>query len=161
LRGGRGGLWMSDMKKTGIVAGVFAAVIIASERIGDRIQDFAGLGRRAPWLAVALTIGLISLTGIPPMAGFIAKLYVFSQAAENGLWWLVIIAVLNTVISAYYYLRIVRIMWQGEPAENTPITAGIAPRIVVLVCTVAILALGIFPVLGMKLAEFGAAIFLP
>jgi len=140
---------------------VFAAVVIASERIGDKIQDYTGLARRAPWLGIALTIGLLSLTGIPPLAGFIAKLYVFSQAAENGLWWLVIIAVLNTVISAYYYLRIVRIMWQGEPAENAPVTAGITPRMVVLVSAVATLALGLFPVLGMKLAEFGAAIFLP
>jgi len=140
---------------------VFTAVIIVSERIGDQIADYAGLGRRAPWLALALTIGLISLTGIPPTAGFIAKFTIFSSAAEGGLWWLVIIAVLNTVISAYYYLRVVRLIWQGTALENTSPTASKVPKIVLLITTLAVLAIGLIPVWGMKLAEFGAVIFTP
>jgi len=140
---------------------VFTAIIIASERVGDQIANFAGLGKRAPWLALALTVGLISLTGIPPAAGFIAKFYIFSQAAEGGLWWLVIIAVLNTVISAYYYLRIARLMWQGHPLESTSPAPGIAPKAVLLLATLAVLALGLIPIWGMKLAEFGATVFLP
>lgn len=140
---------------------VFTAVTIASQRIGDQIADYTGLGKRAPWLAIALTVGLISLTGIPPAAGFIAKFYVFSQAAEGGLWWLVVIAVLNTVISAYYYLRVVRLMWQGEPAENTPVTAGLAPKLVLIIAAIAVLVVGLLPIWGMKLAEFGAGLFLP
>ena len=139
----------------------FAVVAIASQRVGDQIADYAGLGKRAPALAAALTVGLLSLMGIPPAAGFIAKFYVFSQAAEGGLWWLVIIAVLNTVLSAYYYLRVIRLMWQGEPSDSTPITVGMASKIALLFTTLAVLALGIFPFWGMKLAEFGAAIFLP
>ena len=67
------------------------------------------------FLAAALTLGLLSLMGLPPLAGFIAKFYVFSQAAQHGLIWLVIIAVINSVISAYYYLRIVKTIWMDEP----------------------------------------------
>ncbi|MCL2150501.1 MAG: NADH-quinone oxidoreductase subunit N [Dehalococcoidia bacterium] len=140
---------------------VFTAVTVASQRVGDRIADYAGLGRRAPVLGIALTIGLISLTGIPPAAGFIAKFYVFSQAAESGLWWLVVIAVLNTIISAYYYLRIARLIWQGEPSDGAPITSGVAPKVALFIGAFGVLLLGVLPFWGMKLAEFGAAIFLP
>jgi NADH-quinone oxidoreductase subunit N len=62
-------------------------------------------------LALALTLCLISLTGIPPTAGFMAKFYIFSAAVQHDLLWLVIIAVLNSVVSAYYYLRVVKVMW--------------------------------------------------
>ena len=140
---------------------VFTAVIVASRHIGDKIADYAGLGKRAPILAIALTAGLISLTGIPPAVGFIAKFYVFSQVASSGLWWLVIVAVLNTVISAYYYLRVVRIMWQGEPAEKGPVASGVAPKAALFVAALGVLVLGLFPIVGMKLAEFGASIFIP
>jgi NADH-quinone oxidoreductase subunit N len=131
----------------------FTAVTIASQRLGDQVSDYTGLGKRSPWLAAALTVGLISLTGIPPAAGFIAKFYIFTQAAESGLMWLVIIAVLNTVISAYYYLRVVRAMWQGEPEDKTPIAATLAPKLVLIIATLLVLVLGLFPFWGLRLTE--------
>jgi NADH-quinone oxidoreductase subunit N len=139
----------------------FTAVTIASGRISDNIADYAGLGKRSPWLAAGLTVGLISLTGIPPAAGFIAKFYVFTEAFSAGLAWLVIIAVLNTVISAYYYLRVIRLMWLGEPAGDAPVTASGWPKAVLLLSVIGVLALGSFPFWGVKLAEFGATILLP
>jgi NADH-quinone oxidoreductase subunit N len=139
----------------------FTAIIIASRCMGDQIANYAGLGKRSPWLGAAMTIGLISLTGIPPAAGFIAKFYVFTGAFSNGLIWLVVIAVLNTVISAYYYLRVIRTMWQDEPSDNSPVTASTGPQLVLALAALGVLALGLLPFWGVKLAEFGARIFLP
>ena len=139
----------------------FTAVTVASQKAGDQIAGYAGLGRRNPWLAAALTIALVSLTGIPPTAGFIAKFYVFTAAFNSGLAWLVIVAVLNTIISTYYYFRIIRLVWRSEPPEYAPVIASFPPKLVLLIATLGILALGILPFWGVKLAEFGARILLP
>jgi NADH-quinone oxidoreductase subunit N len=139
---------------------VFTGVMVVSERISDSIDDYAGLGKRSPWLATAITIGLISLTGIPPAAGFIAKFYIFSQAIDNGLVWLIVIAVLNTVISAFYYLRIVRLMWLAKPEDGTQVVSSIWPGLVLIAGSLGVLGLGLFPIWGIKLAEFGARILM-
>src|SRR6266545_4556468 len=108
--------------------GAFIVVIVISGRTGsDQIADYAGLARRSPLLAAALGFALVSLTGIPPTAGFIAKLYIFNAAVESGLVWLVVIAVLNSVISAFYYLRVVRVMFltDAPSAESIPASAAV------------------------------------
>ena len=88
--------------------GAFVAIIAISNRIhSDEIADYAGMWKRSPFLAFALAVCLVSLTGIPPTAGFFAKLYIFNAAVQADLVWLVIIGVLESVISAYYYLRVV------------------------------------------------------
>jgi NADH-quinone oxidoreductase subunit N len=93
----------------------FITIIVVSSKLGsDAIADYAGLGKRSPWLALALSLGLISLTGIPPEAGFMGKFFIFSAAANSGLLWLVIVAAINSVISAFYYLRVVKVMWFDE-----------------------------------------------
>ena len=98
------------------------AVISAVERQkgGDAVlvDDFAGLGTRSPWLALAMTVFLFSLAGIPPTAGFMGKFYIFRSAVETGHMTLAIIGVLNSVISVYYYLRPVVAMYMQEPGEN-------------------------------------------
>jgi NADH-quinone oxidoreductase subunit N len=133
---------------------VFTAVIIISNSIkSDHIKDYVGLGKRAPVLAVALTLGLISLLGLPPAAGFMGKFYVFTGAAANGLLWLVIIAVINSAVSAYYYLRVARLMWMGEPAEEGGLPSSAASRLVLAVVCLGILLLGLAPSLLMELAE--------
>ena len=82
--------------------GAFLTVLAISEHLGsDGIADYAGMGRRAPLLAAALGFCLVSLIGIPPTAGFVAKVYIFNAAVQSDLVWLVIVAVLNTVVSAY------------------------------------------------------------
>jgi NADH-quinone oxidoreductase subunit N len=137
--------------------GAFIAVIVISRKIdSDLIADYAGMGKRSPWLALALTLCLISLIGIPPAAGFMAKFYIFSMAASNGLLWLVVIAVINSVISAYYYLRVVRVMWFAEPASAEKVPSSWAPALALALCSLGVLLLGIIPGLLMRLADIAA-----
>jgi NADH-quinone oxidoreductase subunit N len=140
--------------------GAFIAVIIISGKIGsDEIADYSGMLKRAPVLALALTFCLISLIGMPPAAGFMAKFYIFSAAVQNDLTWLVIIAVINSVISAYYYLRVVKVMWFGEAASTDKVPSTGAPRLALFLCSLGVLLLGIIPGLVMKLAEEAGRVF--
>ncbi len=138
----------------------FTAVIVISGKLGsDQISDYAGMGKQAPLVASALTLGLISLIGLPPTAGFIAKFYIFSDAVNNGLLWLVIIAVLNSAISAYYYLRVVKVMWLNEPAHEGKAPSSISLRLALAISCLGILLLGIVPAFIMKLAEMATSMF--
>jgi NADH-quinone oxidoreductase subunit N len=95
-------------------------VILAMRRQGryvEQIQDLAGLSRRQPMLAAALAILMFSLAGIPPLAGFFGKLYVFLAAIDAGLTMLAVIGLLSSVVAAYYYLRIVKLIYFDPPAE--------------------------------------------
>jgi NADH-quinone oxidoreductase subunit N len=140
--------------------GAFAVVIAISHRIdSDMIADYAGLLKRAPVMALALTLCLISLIGMPPASGFMAKFYIFSAAAQNGLVWLVVIAAINSVISAYYYLRVVKVMWFGEPPSAEKVPSLGAPRLAVFICCLGVLVLGIIPGLVMKLAGIAGSLF--
>ena len=94
----------------------FLIVIVVHEKIGSfQIDDYRGLGRRAPLLAGVLALALISLTGLPPTAGFFGKLYLFDTAIQSGLAWLAVIGVVNTAISAAYYIRPIKAMFIDEP----------------------------------------------
>jgi len=96
------------------------AVILAMRRQGrmvEGIDDLAGLGKTQPALAVALAIFMFSMAGIPPLAGFFGKFYVFIAAIDAGLYQLAVVGLLSSVISAYYYLRIVKVMYFDEPVE--------------------------------------------
>jgi NADH-quinone oxidoreductase subunit N len=123
------------------------AVVVALEReygTGLTPQEYAGLSRKHPLLALAMTIFMLSLTGIPPTAGLIAKVFVFRAALDGGLVWLAIIGVVTSFISAYYYLRVLvaMVMREGSPEVHLDrLTAG-----VVTVAAVATLALGLLPV---------------
>ncbi len=140
--------------------GAFIAVIAISNKINsDKIADYAGMGRRAPLMALALTLCLISLIGMPPAAGFMAKFYVFRAAVLNDLLWLVIIAVINSVISAYYYLRVVKVMWLGRAASAEKLSSSGAPRFALLVCCLGVLFIGIVPGLFLRLAELAGRLF--
>ena len=140
--------------------GAFIAIIAISNKLNsDLIDDYSGMGKRAPLLALALTLCLISLTGIPPAAGFMAKFYIFSGAVNHGLLWLVIIAVINSVISAYYYLRVVKVMWLGEPVSAEKVPSSGALRVALSLSCLGVLLLGIVPGLMMRLAEIAAKMF--
>jgi len=140
--------------------GAFVAIIaISNKLVSDLIQDYSGMIKRAPLLALALSLSLISLIGMPPAAGFMAKFYIFSGAVEHGLLWLVIIAVLNSVISAYYYLRVVKVMWFGEPASEEKVPSSGALRLALFFSCLGVLLLGIIPGYIMKLAEAAAKVF--
>jgi NADH-quinone oxidoreductase subunit N len=110
------------------------------------LEDYAGLGRRSPLLAGVLTIFLLSLIGIPMTGGFFAKFYVFSAALQANLVWLTIIGVLNSAIGAYYYLRLVVLMYMREPREEAPVRpVPAALGIALAVSSIATLYLGLLP----------------
>ena len=115
--------------------------------------------KRSPLIALALTLCLISLIGMPPAAGFMAKFYIFSAAVQHGLLWLVIVAVINSVISAYYYLRVVKVMWFGEPASAERVPSSGALRLALFLACLGVLVLGVMPGAVMGLAQFAAKMF--
>ena len=137
---------------------MFAGVIIFSEAAGsEEIKDYASLQKRSPWLAIALTIGLLSLAGIPPAAGFFGKLFLFQAAVEAGLVGLAIIGVLNSIVALYYYLVVIKIMWvDPSPDENRAITVPRTYAYVLALTTLAVLALGVMPTPIIDWARSGA-----
>ncbi|MFC2004956.1 NADH-quinone oxidoreductase subunit N [Chloroflexota bacterium] len=140
--------------------GAFTAIIAISNKLdSDLIDDYSGMIKRAPLLALGLSLCLISLIGMPPAAGFMAKFYIFSGAVKSGLFWLVIIAVLNSVISAYYYLRVVKVMWFGKPASEEKVPSSGALRLALSISCLGVLLLGIIPGYIMGLAESAARMF--
>ena len=98
--------------------GTFVCILSMRRREGmvENISDLAGLSRNQPMMAAALAIFMFSLAGVPPLAGFFGKFYVFLAAVQAGLYWVAVVGVLASVVSAYYYLRIVKIMFFDEPA---------------------------------------------
>ncbi len=125
--------------------GAFYVVLLVSNASGgEDIGDFAGLGTRAPFIAVSMAVFLFALTGIPPFSGFIAKLYLFAEAINREIYWLVVIAALNSVVGLYYYARIVRSMFLDEPKATAPIAVPVVPRAVVLLLVAPTLILGVY-----------------
>jgi NADH-quinone oxidoreductase subunit N len=99
--------------------GAFAGIIaLANATGGEKIEDFRGLARRAPLLSAGTALCLLSLGGIPPLAGFVSKLFIFTAVWSQGLYWLVVIALINTVISLVYYGRIVKAMYFEAPLKE-------------------------------------------
>jgi len=125
--------------------GAFAVVVAVEREYGRGVglNDYAGLAAQRPWLALAMAFFMLSLTGVPPTAGFTAKLYVFRATLEAGLLWLAIIGVLTSVISAYFYLRVVVIMFMREGSA----TAELRPALSLAIGLTALgtLILGITP----------------
>jgi proton-translocating NADH-quinone oxidoreductase chain N len=126
--------------------GAFAvAVSLSSDIDRDSIKNYAGLHKRAPALALAMTVCLLSLAGIPPTAGFVGRLYLFSAAIRKGLLWLAIVGVLNSALSIAYYWKIIRGMYilpaQSDERLSTPPTLAAALSVTVI----SILVIGILP----------------
>jgi len=135
----------------------FTVVIVLAEATNStRIEDYAGLSRRAPLIALAMTIALLSLAGLPLTAGFMAKFYVFLSSAESGLVWLVAIGVANSVVSLYYYLRVVHRIYV---AEGDPGPVSVSPRagLALTVCTLGVVMLGVFPEPFMRMTAHAAS----
>ncbi len=125
---------------------VFSAFTAVSSKINsDEIDDLAGMSRRAPMLAAAIAFGMISLIGIPPTIGFMSKVYLFGAAVSVNLEWLAVAGMVNSVISAYYYLRVVKVMYLREPSEDKPVTADAATGAALVVTAAATLIFGIYP----------------
>ncbi len=125
------------------------AVISHLAGAGERfvtLDDYAGLGRRSPLLAATLTLFLLSLIGIPVTGGFFAKFYVFAAALKSNLVWLTIIGLVNSAIAAYYYLRVIVVMYMHEARQEAPaLPLPAAVAVVLVVCATATLYLGLLP----------------
>ena len=111
----------------------------------EEIADFKGLGRRSPWFAVVMTVLMFSLAGVPPMMGFMAKYAVLQAVATSGQIWLTVVAVMFSLIGAFYYLRIVKTMWFDEPVDTAVIAVPLDMRVALSVNGIAIVALGLMP----------------
>jgi NADH-quinone oxidoreductase subunit N len=136
-------------------------VITLCERAGEEavnVADYSGLARRSPLLAAALSLFLLSLVGIPPLAGFVGKFYLFGAAVRGGYLWLAVIAVLNSAIAAYYYLRVIVYMYMREPEGAS---AGYAPSfagaLALGIALIGIVALGVAPAPFVDLAQAAVA----
>lgn len=128
--------------------GSFAVVIAMSRESSSlQIDDFAGLGRRAPVIAVAMTTFMVSLAGIPPTGGFWAKFLIFKAAIERGAIGpaLAIIMLVNSVVSLYYYLLVPRQMLFKDPAEDRPLGSPVLVTAVTVLTTAAVIAVGVYP----------------
>lgn len=125
---------------------VFAIIGRVEQRTGESgFNAFAGLNRRSPALALLMLAGVLSLGGIPPFAGFFAKILVFGAAMQSGLAWLVIVGVVNSIIGLFYYLRVLKVMYLDEPAgewKDSPVSAGW--WIGVGLCVAGVMAFGIW-----------------
>ncbi len=132
-------------------------VVVALGRKGQEntgLDDYSGLGTRSPLLAVVMSVFMFSLAGFPPTAGFMGKFYVFSAAVKSGFVGLVIIGVLNSLVSVYYYLRVVVIMFMHPPqpeAQKIPLALG--AELVLLISLWGVLQLGILPDSLLSLAQ--------
>ena len=143
--------------------GAFGVVTFLGRR-GEEfaaVSDYAGLARRRPWLAAMMALFMLSLAGVPPTVGFVGKFYLFGAAIDAGHAWLAIVGLLTSVVSAYYYLRVVYVMYmQGPSAEPAPLSHSALAATAVVVSAAAVLLLGLVPsiLLDLSRASLGALI---
>jgi len=129
--------------------GAFGFVIMLESRgyAGETVQDYAGLSRKHPVAAFGMLLFMLSLGGIPPTAGFMGKLYLFAAAVNAGYVWLVVVAVLMSAVSLYYYFRIVLQMYlrDGDEAQPAPLVEAPWTERVIWACGFAVLVIGLLP----------------
>ena len=127
--------------------GSFGMIVLLS-RTGleaENIDDFKGLNDRSPWYAFLMLILMLSMAGVPPMVGFWAKWSVLSELVNSGMVWLAVVAVLFAIIGAFYYLRVIWVMYFQEAEDSTPITARMDMRVALSANALLILVLGLMP----------------
>jgi NADH-quinone oxidoreductase subunit N len=141
--------------------GAFAVLTALARREGEdqTFHQYAGLMRKHPWLTAAMAFFMLSLTGVPPASGFFAKYYLFLAAVDGHLGWLAIIGVITSVISAFFYLRVIVDMTMREPESETP--GRIYPALVTTLAVTALgtLVLGLWPGPWLQMAQVGLRLF--
>ncbi len=127
--------------------GTFGMIMLLSREgfEAENLDDFRGLNRRSPWYAFVMLILMFSLAGLPPMVGFFAKLAVLQAAVDAGLIWLAVVAVLLALVGAFYYLRVVKLMYFDEPVSSEPVAPQLDARVMMGANVLAVLALGVLP----------------
>ena len=108
------------------------------------MEDFKGLNQRSPWFAAIMMVLLLSLAGVPPMMGFAAKFAVLQAVLSTGAIWLTVLAVMFSLIGAFYYLRVVKVMWFDEPVDTAPISVPFDMRATLSANGIGIVVLGIY-----------------
>lgn len=145
------------------LAAFSTVIIVANKTGGDEVKDFAGLGRRSPYVGLLMMLALLSLAGVPPLAGFFGKFYVFQAAVGAGLVRLAIIGVLNAIVGLYYYLTIVKVMFvehcERPEDDEDPVFVPTASRWALAVTTLGFLFLGIYATPWYDLASKAAEAF--
>ena len=138
-----------------MAAGGFGMVLVLSKKDfeSDNIQDFMGLNTRDVWLAAMMMMILFSMAGIPPFVGFDAKLFVISALVKHQHYYMALYALLMTVIGAFYYIRLIKLMYFDKPQRKVPIQIGMDARIAIGVNALLVLLLGIFPASLMHLCR--------
>ena len=157
---GAGAVLFYLLAYTFTTVGAFGALSLCARAGEDAVEvgDYAGFSRRHPVLAATLALFLLSLIGIPPLAGFVAKFYLFGSAVRAGYVWLTVIAVLNSAVAAYYYLRVIVYMYMREPdGEGVAVAPSLAGGLALTLALVGIVVLGLIPAPFADLAQAAVA----
>jgi NADH-quinone oxidoreductase subunit N len=138
-------------------AGAFGALVLCGSRGAEAVsyEDLSGIGRRHPAAALAFSLFLVSLAGIPPTAGFFGKWFIFRAAMDGGFYWLSLIAFMNSVLAVYYYLRVLVYMYMREPAAGAPVATPMRSSYVnaaLLVSALLVVLLGLMPMRSLNVA---------
>jgi NADH-quinone oxidoreductase subunit N len=138
-----------------MAAGAFGVLAMLSRKgfEAERLDDLKGLNERDGWYAAMMALIMFSMAGVPPTVGFMAKLLVLAAVVDIGLWWLAVIAVAFSIIGAFYYLRVVKLIYFDKPETAEPITAGAGARVALSVNGLAVLLLGLFPAALLSLCQ--------
>jgi NADH-quinone oxidoreductase subunit N len=146
-----------------MTVGTFGCILLMQHKgkYVEGIGDLAGLSRTNPAMAAALAIFMFSLAGVPPLAGFLGKFYVFYAAVQAGLIWLAVIAVVTSVVSAFYYLRIVKVMYFDEPAASFDRASGWPMNAIISGSALAVLVFVVFAGPVLDVAQAAAASLFP
>jgi NADH-quinone oxidoreductase subunit N len=140
--------------------GAFAITTMVEVENGSaELEAFNGLGKRAPMLAAVMTVCLLSLAGIPPMAGFVGKFYLFSGAIQAGYLWLAFVGLLMSMISVYYYLTVAKAMYIGESENQGSISVPVTARIAIWACLIGTVFIGCYPGPLSRLTEMAIGLF--
>lgn len=126
------------------IAAFAVAIVVAANTGSEKIESFNGLGKRKPFLAAALTIAMLNMAGIPPFAGFFGKYFIFSEAIKNGHIYITLFAVLASIVSVYYYFKVIVAMYTQDCPENA-FNIKTAYSVVIAVCTALMILLGVMP----------------
>jgi len=118
---------------------------VAQSDGSESIAAYRGLAQRSPVLALCMLLFLLSLGGIPFVAGFWAKLYVFWAAAERGLYWLVLLGAILTVVALFYYLLVAKRMYIDAPEKSAPVAAPFLLNLSILICVAGVVGVGLYP----------------